>query len=151
METKKSQKRAWDSEQDRFLLQLIARIGPRQWESIAASVEDRSGKQCRERWNNQLNPLLKKTTWSLEETWILFILQRSAKNRWAEISNAIPGRPDNTIKNYWNSVLRHKTGQMTTDLETYANLCATQDKPTDVNAFKKGLVRVLMRHLVRTA
>ena len=71
---KKAQKRAWDSESDRMLVELIADIGPRQWEVIANAIPDRSGKQCRERWNNQLNPLLKKTTWSLEEGWILFIL-----------------------------------------------------------------------------
>ena len=90
-----------------MLVELIAEIGPRQWEIISDAIPNRSGKQCRERWNNQLNPLLKKCAWSIEEGWILFILQRSNMNRWAEISNVILGRPDNSIKNYWNSVFKH--------------------------------------------
>ena len=89
-------------------MELISEIGPRQWELISGSIPDRSGKQCRERWNNHLNPLLKKSPWSIEEGWILFILQRSVQNRWAEISNVLQGRPDNSIKNYWNSILRYK-------------------------------------------
>lgn len=72
--SKKSSKRAWDTEADYALIALISDIGPRQWETIATSIPNRTGKQCRERWNNQLNPLLKKSEWSVEEGWILFIL-----------------------------------------------------------------------------
>ena len=52
MANNKSSKKAWDTEQDRLLVALIASIGPRQWEMISHSVNGRSGKQCRERWNN---------------------------------------------------------------------------------------------------
>ena len=55
-------------------MELIVDIGPRHWETVAASVPGRTGKQCRERWNNQLSPLLKKCDWSSEETWTLNIL-----------------------------------------------------------------------------
>jgi len=33
----------------------------------------RHGKQCRERWNNHLDPSLKKSEWSTEEDVILLI------------------------------------------------------------------------------
>ena len=45
-------KRTWDSNSDRILVELIADIGPRQWEFISRSIPGRSGKQCRERWIN---------------------------------------------------------------------------------------------------
>ena len=98
----KSSKQAWDSNSDIRLVQLISVIGPRSWDEIAAQVPNRTGKQCRERWNNHLDPLVMKTEWSIEEDWVLFIVQRSAQNRWAKIANVILGRPDNSIKNYWN-------------------------------------------------
>ncbi len=119
MDKKKSQKRAWDDKQDEKLLGMIAEIGPHQWEQMALKMENRTGKQCRERWYNQLNPLLKKTNWSIEEEWILFILHSFVKNRWAEITNVLLGRSDNSTKNYWNSTLYQKESQMEADLHTY--------------------------------
>lgn len=150
-DNKKAQKRAWDSESDRMLVELISDIGPRQWELIAEAIPKRSGKQCRERWNNQLNPLLKKTAWSLEEGWILFILQRSAMNRWAEISNVILGRPDNSIKNYWNSVFRHKQRELSEKLDKYLNQSLELDLPEDQCAAKKDILKRLLKHFVRQA
>lgn len=117
--TTKSSKRAWDDAQDMKLLRMIAEIGPHQWEHMALQMEGRSGKQCRERWHNQLNPLLKKANWSIEEDWILYILHQTVKNRWAEITNVLLGRSDNSIKNYWNSTLRQKQSQLEADLNAY--------------------------------
>jgi myb proto-oncogene protein len=42
------------------------------WTDIAEKVNDaldtdRSGKQCRERWQNHLRPNIKKGNWSIEE------------------------------------------------------------------------------------
>lgn len=82
--------------------------GPQQWNSIAESLENRTGKQCRERWHNQLDPSLKRLNWSNAEEWILFLLQRHGKNKWAEFVNCLYGRSDNAIKNYWNTALSHK-------------------------------------------
>jgi len=71
-------KRAWTSEEDDRLIEIVSEVGPRQWESIAFSLKQRrTGKQCRERWNNQLTPLLKKNLWTSEERWVLFLLQKS--------------------------------------------------------------------------
>ena len=57
-------KRSWDSESDRLLLEQISWLGPRQWNNIAKNVPGRDGKQCRERWVNNLSPLLRETAWS---------------------------------------------------------------------------------------
>jgi hypothetical protein len=67
-------KRAWTNEQDEELTIMIIEMGPHQWEHMAQEMGNRTGKQCRERWHNQLNPLLRKAPWTVEEDWILFIL-----------------------------------------------------------------------------
>ena len=115
-ETRKASKRAWDERQDLNLLAMIAEIGPHQWEFISNQMPGRSGKQCRERWHNQLNPLLKKTSWSTEEDWVLFILHQTLQSRWAKITDFLLGRSDNSIKNYWNSTLVHKQAEMNREL-----------------------------------
>lgn len=102
------QKRAWTSAQDEVLINIVSERGSHSWEIISQELPGRTGKQCRERWNNQLNPLLKKNQWELEEILVLFILQQSRENRWSEISMIILGRSDNSIKNHWNSVLKDK-------------------------------------------
>jgi len=97
----------------------ISEIGPHQWETIALKMSGRTGKQCRERWHNQLNPLLKKSRWSLEEDWILFFLHETVNNRWAEITKILLGRSDNSIKNYWNSTLLGRQQDFQRDLNRH--------------------------------
>ena len=128
----KSSKRAWNDEQDFTLLRLVSEMGPHQWEQMAMQIEGRSGKQCRERWHNQLNPLLRKADWTVEEDWVLYILHETVKNRWAEITNVLLGRSDNSIKNYWNSTLRHKQGHLERDLNTYLKESVANVEPNEV-------------------
>lgn len=47
-------------------------------------------------------------TWSREEEWILFLLNRDKANKWADIANILEGRTDNTIKNHWNSSMKRR-------------------------------------------
>ena len=115
----KFSKKAWTLESDKQLVEVISDIGPRPWDTVAKQIPGRTGKQCRERWSNQLNPLLNKLEWSIEENWILFHMQRESQNRWSELTSIILGRTDNNIKNYWNCIFRHKKEEMSVKLETY--------------------------------
>ena len=47
-------------------------------------------------------------TWTSEEEWILFLLNRDLANKWADIANILEGRTDNTIKNHWNSSMKKR-------------------------------------------
>jgi len=50
----------WSIEEDRKLMQWVKKEGPNKWTSCAEYIKGRSGKQCRERWLNTLNPDVKK-------------------------------------------------------------------------------------------
>lgn len=43
-----------------MLSELVEKFGPRNWSSMARSIPGRSGKSCRLRWCNQLDPSLKR-------------------------------------------------------------------------------------------
>jgi hypothetical protein len=57
----------WTTREDELLTQMVQTYGTKRWSLVASSFKGRTGKQCRERWTNQLNPLINKRPWSTEE------------------------------------------------------------------------------------
>ena len=93
----------WSQEEDDRLAYNVKKFGAKNWSYIAQALPGRIGKQCRERWHNQLNPLLKRNVWNVEEEWLLYLLKQRVSNHWSDMAIELLGRSDNTIKNYWNS------------------------------------------------
>jgi len=91
-------RRPWDTREDEKLRALVTEHGTQQWALIASEMDGRNGKQCRERWHNQLDTNLSKDGWSEEEDRILLEGQNQHGNKWAEIAKMLPGRTDNSVK-----------------------------------------------------
>ncbi|MED6150392.1 hypothetical protein PIB30_071815, partial [Stylosanthes scabra] len=68
----------------------------------------RCGKSCRLRWMNYLRPDIKRGNISEDEEDLIIRLHKLLGNRWSLIAGRLPGRTDNEIKNYWNSILSKK-------------------------------------------
>lgn len=50
----------WSPEEDAILSRLVSNFGARNWSLIARGIPGRSGKSCRLRWCNQLDPAVKR-------------------------------------------------------------------------------------------
>jgi len=50
----------WSPEEDAILSRLVSKFGARNWSLIARGISGRSGKSCRLRWCNQLDPSVKR-------------------------------------------------------------------------------------------
>ena len=97
----------WTETEDKSIKSLVNKYGTTSWSLIAKHLgQNRSGKQCRERWYNQLNPEAKKNNWTEEEENILFTKNMHLGNKWADIASFLPGRTLNDIKNHFYSNLR---------------------------------------------
>jgi hypothetical protein len=96
----------WTIEQDRKLLSWVKNDGPKNWSSCAQFIKGRSGKQCRERWYNTLNPNVKKGNWEPEEDYLLFKLFNEFGCKWSKINLLFIGRTENSVKNRFYSTLR---------------------------------------------
>lgn len=64
----------WSPEEDAILSRLVSKFGARNWSLIARGISGRSGKSCRLRWCNQLDPSVKRKpftgTWSILVLWV---------------------------------------------------------------------------------
>jgi len=103
---------SWTPLEDEFLIRTVRNYGAKNWSLVAeamsqlSEMRSRNGKQCRERWHNNLDPTLNHKPFTEDEDRQLMVLRRMFDNKWTEISKRMPGRSDNAVKNRWNSTLR---------------------------------------------
>lgn len=104
----------WTREEDEALRESALRHKGEYWNLVAEDVKARAApqtlvktpKQCRERWNNQVNPAITSRPLSDDEVCRLYSLHKRFGNRWSKISCQIPGRTDNIVKNFFLCKLR---------------------------------------------
>lgn len=96
----------WTAQEDNLLRQAVEQFG-KNWSMIATMVPGRNGKQCRERWSGMLNPELAKDAWTPEEDRLLIKLHNEYGNKWAKISEFLPGRSRISLRNRWGWHVRH--------------------------------------------
>ncbi|KAK6927229.1 SANT/Myb domain, partial [Dillenia turbinata] len=104
---------AWTAQEDKQLVDYVVKHGEGRWNQVAKGAGiNRCGKSCRLRWLNYLRPDIKRGNITQNEEELIIRLHNLLGNRWALIASRIPGRTDNEIKNYWNTVIRKKVDKL---------------------------------------
>ena len=98
-------------QEDFQLNQLVSRYG-KNWNLISKIMITRNPRQCRERWNNYLNPQLSNSPWTYEEDLLLAQIYAKCGPHWSKISKHFPTRSDNSVRNRWHALLKRSEKRM---------------------------------------
>lgn len=102
----------WVPKEDARLRACISAEGPQNWVAIAQAVGNRSAKQCRERYHQNLKPGLNPEPITRAEAEYILEQVRHRGPRWADISRELGnGRSDNAVKNWWNGHINREKRQ----------------------------------------
>jgi hypothetical protein len=100
-----STRRKFTPEEDLQLRSLVERLGTKSWEEIAQFIQDRSARQCRDRYKNYLLDSLITNPWTPEEDEVLIEKFHQIGPKWVEIGKLLSGRSGNNVKNRWHKHL----------------------------------------------
>ena len=100
------ERKPFSKQEDILLKQLIEEYGVDNWTEIAAHMKNRSVRQCRERWNNNLSQGISKEKWTKEEDALILQKYEEFGSRWKIIELYFNGRTSYSIRNRYNSLIR---------------------------------------------
>lgn len=110
-------------EEDELLLQTVKQHGTRDWHKIALNLPGRNTRQCRERWNNYVNPEISSMCpWTPEDDDLLMKKYDEIGPKWHLLSTFFTGRSTNSIKNRFIMLKRRRNRKLLTE---------TMQAPTD--------------------
>jgi hypothetical protein len=133
-ERKVVRRRAWNQEEDDALLAAVLKVtnsaseswgasdtpSTMEWSEIVRLLPGRTKKQCRERWDNKVNPGISAEEWTTDEILRVFLLHKKHGNKWRAIAADMPGRTALQCRNCYHSqqsALRKKFPHIFAELE----------------------------------
>lgn len=104
--TSKDKYKFWTKEQDQTLLDYIKVKGVGHWEEFDHLISNKTKDHCKWRWENILNPKIKKGKWEVKEQIIYMqcILNKGFDLKYLSIK--LVSRPELNIKNFFESAMQ---------------------------------------------
>lgn len=93
------------AQDDQQLKSLVSKYGSKNWTLISSLMDNKSPRQCRDRYFNYLFPGYSMSEWSKEEDDLLTELYLEHGSKWSFISSYLNGRTPGGVKNRWNNFL----------------------------------------------
>ncbi|CCH59192.1 hypothetical protein TBLA_0B03510 [Henningerozyma blattae CBS 6284] len=103
---------SWSTTEDQILIASIQKYGTHKWNKIASLIPHKTGRQCRERWDQYLNPNVKQQIerpFSKDEETRLIELARIRPGQWLAIGDTLQ-RPALQCQQHYESLLGEMDG-----------------------------------------
>lgn len=101
-------KTKFTTEDDRMLLSIIEDSSDIDWVLISQQMGNKSARQCRERWQNYLDPRLQKGNWTQDEDKQIITRFNEMGPHWNAIARSLAGRSGNSVRNRYMVLKRRK-------------------------------------------
>jgi hypothetical protein len=101
----------FEPREDALLIEAVQTHGTGDWSLVASMVNGRNARQCRERWNNYVNPALTHTDWTSAEDELLIEKYGELGPKWHKIAGCFEGRAKNNVRNRFHAIQRRKARQ----------------------------------------
>lgn len=111
----------WRNTEDEVLKVAVAKYGLNSWSRVASLLHRKSAKQCKARWNEWLDPSIRKIEWSREEEEKLLHLAKVFPTQWRTISSHIGRTAAQCLERYeyiLDQALQKEQGDGTLESET---------------------------------
>lgn len=90
----------WTNVEDEILRVAITKYGLNQWARVSSLLARKTAKQAKARWNEWLDPNIKKTEWSREEDEKLLHLAKLMPTQWRSIAPIVGRTANQCIERY---------------------------------------------------
>jgi len=90
----------WSNVEDEVLKAAISKYGLNQWARCASLLAKKTSKQCKARWNEWLDPSIKKTEWSREDDEKLLTMAKLLPTQWRTIAPIVGRTATQCLERY---------------------------------------------------
>ncbi|KAF2745495.1 hypothetical protein M011DRAFT_427204 [Sporormia fimetaria CBS 119925] len=90
----------WSNVEDEVLKAAISKYGLNQWARCASLLAKKTAKQCKARWNEWLDPAIKKTEWSREDDEKLLTMAKLLPTQWRTIAPIVGRTATQCLERY---------------------------------------------------
>lgn len=97
----------WTNVEDEILKAAIAKYGLNQWSRVSSLLTRKNARQCKLRWQEWLDPRIRKLDWGPEEDQQLLNLARLRPNQWSSISLLLNRTANQCIQRYQELLTDH--------------------------------------------
>jgi pre-mRNA-splicing factor CDC5/CEF1 len=90
----------WTNIEDEILKAAVSKYGLNQWARVSSLLARKTPKQCKARWNEWLDPSIKKIEWSREEDEKLLHVAKLMPTQWKTIAQVVGRTANQCLERY---------------------------------------------------